>query len=327
MKFGAVAVKDAKGAILAHSVGLDRGRLRKGLLLEADHLDQLRAAGVLEVVVARLEPSDIHEDEAAARMAQALAAEADGVRIGPAGTGRVNLFSDVNGIAQVDADKINAANLIDPMITIATVPQWQRMSVGDMVATVKIISYGVDGEALDKACEAAASAISMRVAQYQTASLIQTQIAGGDGDKGHKAIGARLEALGVALGPKILCAHEIAPLADALRNATGEVIFILTSSATSDINDTAPQALRAAGGEVSHFGMPVDPGNLLFLGALGGKPVVGLPGCARSPALNGADWVLERVLCGLKVTPEDIMAMGVGGLLKEIPTRPQPRRG
>jgi len=71
--------------------------------------------------------------------------------------------------------------------------------------------------------------------------------------------------------------------------------------------------------------MPVDPGNLLVLGRIGDRPVIGLPGCARSPALNGADWVLERVACGVPVTSADIAAMGVGGLLKEIPTRPQPR--
>jgi molybdenum cofactor cytidylyltransferase len=72
--------------------------------------------------------------------------------------------------------------------------------------------------------------------------------------------------------------------------------------------------------------MPVDPGNLLFLGDINGRPVIGLPGCARSPALNGADWVLARVVCGIPVRSADIAAMGVGGLLKEIPTRPQPRQ-
>ena len=71
----------------------------------------------------------------------------------------------------------------------------------------------------------------------------------------------------------------------------------------------------------------VDPGNLLFLGTLSERPVIGLPGCARAPALNGADWVLARVMCGINVTDADIAAMGVGGLLKEIPSRPQPRAG
>ena len=135
----------------------------------------------------------------------------------------------------------------------------------------------------------------------------------------------RLDRLGVALSPRELVKHEVADLAQTLGQAGGEVIFILTGSATSDPHDTAPQAVRQAGGSVAHFGMPVDPGNLLFIGELGGRPVIGLPGCARSPALNGADWVLERVLCGVPVTGRDIMGMVVGGLLKEIPSRPRPR--
>ena len=79
--------------------------------------------------------------------------------------------------------------------------------------------------------------------------------------------------------------------------------------------------MRAAGGQVVQFGIPVDPGNLLFLGWLGQKPVIGLPGCARSPALNGADWVLERVICGVPIGPDDLASMGLGGLLKETPVR------
>jgi molybdenum cofactor cytidylyltransferase len=71
--------------------------------------------------------------------------------------------------------------------------------------------------------------------------------------------------------------------------------------------------------------MPVDPGNLLLLAKAGATPVIGLPGCARSPKVNGFDWVLQRLCADVPVTPGDIMAMGVGGLLKEIPTRPQPR--
>jgi molybdenum cofactor cytidylyltransferase len=71
--------------------------------------------------------------------------------------------------------------------------------------------------------------------------------------------------------------------------------------------------------------MPVDPGNLMLVGDLGGRPVLGAPGCARSPKENGFDWILARLLAGLPVTRNDITAMGVGGLLMEIVTRPQPR--
>ena len=117
-----------------------------------------------------------------------------------------------------------------------------------------------------------------------------------------------------------MSAHHIRVLFIAL-------FMVLTGAATSDLHDVAPEAVRAAGGTVARFGMPVDPGNLLFHGRLGARPVIGLPGCARSPALNGADWVLERIACGLEVTDDDIAGMGVGGLLKEIPIRPAPREG
>ena len=115
------------------------------------------------------------------------------------------------------------------------------------------------------------------------------------------------------------------PLADAIAGTRAELVLILTGSATSDSCDVAPEAVRAAGGEVARFGMPVDPGNLLFLGSQAGRPVIGLPGCARSPALNGADWVLERTVCGIVLDDVDFAAMGIGGLLKESPVRPLPR--
>jgi molybdenum cofactor cytidylyltransferase len=86
-----------------------------------------------------------------------------------------------------------------------------------------------------------------------------------------------------------------------------------------------PSAIERAGGRVDHFGMPVDPGNLLLLGHVGERVVLGLPGCARSPKVNGFDWVLERLVAGLPVGSAEIMRMGAGGLLAEIPTRPLPR--
>jgi molybdenum cofactor cytidylyltransferase len=202
------------------------------------------------------------------------------------------------------------------------------MAKGGMVATIKMISYAVPQEALNAAVAAAgAGAIRLAQPQIKTASLIITEIPGGVGDKGRTAIAGRLEALGVDLIETVMTPHQIVPLAEAVAQAKGDLVLILTGSATSDIDDVAPAALRRGGGQITRFGMPVDPGNLLFLGDLAGRPVIGLPGCARAPALNGADWVLSRVACGIAVSSADISGMGVGGLLKEIPTRPMPRRG
>jgi molybdenum cofactor cytidylyltransferase len=103
------------------------------------------------------------------------------------------------------------------------------------------------------------------------------------------------------------------------------MVIVFGASAIADRRDVIPAAISDIGGAIEHFGMPVDPGNLLLIGNARGVPVLGAPGCARSPVENGFDWVLMRLLAGLKVTRADLMGMGVGGLLMEIVTRPQPR--
>ena len=324
MKFGPVPLNEAQGAILAHSVSIGTMRLRKGRSLTAEDIQTLRAGGLDQVTVARLEPGDLGEDEAAARLAQALVPDParSGLRSGVASTGRVNLHAEAPGVIEVLEERINALNALHPMITVATVRPWQRVTAGSMVATVKIISYAVPAAPLEAACLAGQGAMRLRPVVCRTADLIQTAVAPTEsGDKGQAVTKERLDRLGVTLGPQQVVAHQIDPLAEAIAASQAEAVLILTGSATSDLFDVAPQAVRQAGGTVAHFGMPVDPGNLLFLGEQGGRPVIGLPGCARSPALNGADWVLERLLCGVPVSSQDIAAMGVGGLLKEIPAR------
>jgi molybdenum cofactor cytidylyltransferase len=326
MKFGPVALGQAAGAILAHSEHLPDGRLRKGQVLAEADIARLRAAGLERVDVAILEEGDMHEDAAAARLAGAVLDGAAGMSLSRAFTGRVNLLAEAPGVVAVDAGKVTAANMLDPMITLATVAPWFQTHPGGMVATVKIISYGVAAEALDRAAEAARGAIRLHRPQFETASLIVSDTADGPGLRGVEAIRTRLASLGMRLKQTLSCPHEVPALAEAMASATGEVVLILTGSATSDKRDTGPEALRRAGGRVERFGVPVDPGNLLFLGRLGERPVIGLPNSARSPVLHGADWVLARVACGVPLTESDFAAMGVGGLLKEIPTRPQPRQ-
>lgn len=325
MDFGPVPLNQALGAILAHSVPLPDGRLRKGLVLDGAHLAALAQAGLAQVTVARLGAGDADEDTAALTIAQALAGP--GLRLQAVGTGRVNLLATGPGIARIDAPRVHAVNAADPAITLATVPEWARMDAGGMVATVKIVAYGVPRARVAAAAMAGAGGVALAPPVLARACLIETVVGGGDpGPKGPAVTAERLARLDVALAPPLRVAHDVAALAGALARAEGDLVLILTGSATSDPNDVAPAAIRAAGGRVDRFGMPVDPGNLLVLGHLAGRPVVGLPGCARSPALNGADWVLERLICGVPVTSGDIARMGVGGLLKEIPTRPRPRR-
>ena len=332
MEFGPVPPQRAVGAILAHSMALPDGRLRKGRRIEPADAERLIAAGVEAVTVARPGPGEVEEDEAAARLAAALVPdpEAAGLAVGRAATGRVNLHATGPGVLELDAERVRALNAVDPTISFACLAPWTRVAERTLVGTVKIIAYAVDGAALGRACEAARGAIRRRPPALDTVSLILTEVAGerqDPGGKGPRAVAGRVEALGGRLVETLVVPHETEALRRAVEAARGEAVLILTASATSDARDVAPAALAAAGGTLTRFGMPVDPGNLLFLGRLGPRPVIGLPGCARSPALNGADWVMERVMCGVEVTSDDIAAMGVGGLLKEIPQRGRPREG
>lgn len=328
MKFGPVPVDQAAGAILAHSVQVQNAKLRKGNVLTPQHQEQLAAAGYEAVTVARLEAGDCHEDKAAGMLADALAPDlqAAALRVTQPFTGRVNLLADGPGVAVLDVAALEAFNQVNPMITVATVQQHQQMGAGGMVATIKVISYAVPSADVLGASQMAQGAIRLATPVYKNAGLVVTDIPGGpSNEKGIAAIRGRVEALGMGMTDVRIVPHQTDAIAQAFSEIQGQVVMILTGSATSDVADVAPQAVRVAGGQVDRFGMPVDPGNLLFLGSLGSRPVIGLPGCARSPALNGADWVLSRVACGIDTTGADIAGMGVGGLLKEIPTRPHPR--
>jgi molybdenum cofactor cytidylyltransferase len=326
MKFGPVPLDEALGAILAHSHAVPDGRLRKGAPLTEADIARLRAAGETAVVVARLEPGDVSEDQAAARVAATLVPDAAerGLRLTTAATGRVNFYATGPGVLQIDTAAIARVNAVDPMITVATLPQFSRVAERVMAGTVKIIAYGVP-DASVAAAEAVGAALAVRPPVFSTATLIETRIGEGDPEKGEAALRGRLAPLGVALTGTVTVPHRTEAIAEAIAGSSGEVVLILTASATSDPQDVGPSAVRAAGGAVTRFGMPVDPGNLLFLGEVGGRPVIGLPGCARSPALNGADWVLERIVCGVPVGDADIAGMGVGGLLKETAARGRPR--
>ena len=329
MIFGEVALADAEGAILAHSKALDRGRLKKGTRLSADDVARLREAGIATVVAARLEPGDLTEDEAAAAIGAALAGA--GVRAGAAATGRVNLFAEPAGLFLPDRRVVDALNAIDPGITLATLAEHAPVDAGQMVATVKIIPLAVPGAAVDRAVQLVAERAAFRLAPFaaRRVALIQTELPGVKPsvlDKTRRATEARLALSGSTISEEIRCAHDTVALRDALEGlGPADITLVFGASAVIDAGDVIPAAIVAAGGAVDHLGMPVDPGNLLLLGRLEGRPVLGAPGCARSPKENGFDWVLNRLLADLAVSGEDIRRMGVGGLLMEIASRPQPR--
>ncbi|MAF49797.1 MAG: molybdopterin-binding/glycosyltransferase family 2 protein [Rhodospirillales bacterium] len=337
MKFGPIPTAEASGAILAHSTRLPGRVIKKGRVLSGDDIAAIAEAGIEEITAARLEPGDVTENEAAAAITEALAGS--GVRMGRAFTGRCNLIADAHGVLILERQDLDRLNLVSESVTVATLAPFDVVSEGQLVATIKIIPFAIASAILDEAVAAAGPGagadrpmISVAPFTPRQTGLILTRLPGMKEsilDNTAKTASQRIEALGSRISQVIRCDHQEGAVAEAIKAVIDggcEMVFIFGASAVVDRQDVLPAAVEAAGGRVDHFGMPVDPGNLLFIGSASDRPVVGMPGCARSPKLNGFDWVLWRLLAGIEVTPRDIMAMGSGGLLKEISERGQLRQ-
>ena len=332
MKFGPIPVADSDGAVLARAIKSAGLTLKKGEWIGGDKIAGLQAAGIAEIVGARLEAGELDENKAARYLAETLVGA--NLHVDVTLTGRCNLRSDCGGLFIVDAAIIDRVNMIDETITIATLNAFSRVSRGEMVATVKIIPFAVAVASLDHAVRIAGEA-PLRVAPFRplrvgVVSTLLPDLKSSVVEKGLRALDERLKPTGSKITIEERAPHETGPLASALRRieAASDLIVIFGASAITDRRDVVPSAIERAGGRVEHFGMPVDPGNLLLLGSLpgdgNGKPAIGAPGCARSPKENGFDFVLDRILAGIPVHGKDIMRMGVGGLLLKTGVRPNP---
>jgi molybdenum cofactor cytidylyltransferase len=334
LKFGEIAVAQSAGTILAHAVKRPGLALKKGEVVSSDHIAALQAAGVDAVIAAQLEPDDVHENQAAWELAQNLAG--DHVELEQPFTGRCNLLAIAAGLVVVDVDVINRVNSVDEAITVATLTPFRPVTAGEMIATVKIIPFSVPARSLERALDEA-STPALRLAPYQPlrVGVVSTLLPGLKPSvvtKTLRILDERLIAAGATIEADDRVSHKADALAAAIEAAAWDIdiLVIFGASAITDRRDVVPAALEQAGGRVLHLGMPVDPGNLLLLGEFETSdgvviPVVGAPGCARSPKENGFDFVLQRLLAGIPVSGDDLRRMGVGGLLSEIVTRPQPR--
>lgn len=333
MKFGEVALDAAAGTILAHSVRLADGVLRKGRHLDTGDVARMRKAGLGTVTVAELEDGDLDENVAALRLAEALLAP--GLSASGGRTGRANLRADSAGVALIDAETIHRMNAVDEALTISTVRPFDAVTEGQVVATVKLITFGLPAATVD-ACAAIARADAppVRVAPYDTSlkiGFVQTLLPGLKDSivaKATATTAARLAEMGLKIDCERHCAHTVDAVTGALAEMSAQgcdIVLVLGASAIVDRRDTVPRAVVDAGGEIEHLGLPVDPGNLMLFAGLDGMRILGIPGSARSPRLHGFDWVLQRLVARLEVTREDLTRMGVGGLLKEMPGRPMSR--
>jgi molybdenum cofactor cytidylyltransferase len=328
MIFGDIPVADCVGAILAHSLKLPKGMLKKGRVLTQADSASLAEAGYHSVTAARLEAGDVGENEAAGELAAAVAG--DSVIAASAFTGRANLIAQQRGLLVFERERVDQFNRVDESVTLATLDPYSPVEPKQMVGTLKIIPFAASRATIEN-CRGIGAKLRIAAFQPKRVALIQTTLPGLKPsilDKTRDATWERLATLGSALISERRVEHRTDALmpriGEAIRGGA-ELVLIVGASAILDRRDVIPAGIVGAGGKIDHFGMPVDPGNLMLMGRVGVVPVLGLPGCARSPKVNGFDWVLQRLLADLPAGPTEIMSMGVGGLLADIPSRPLPR--
>ena len=262
MIFADLPVLDAVGALLVHSIKVSKLAFRKGRKLSLDDAKSLAAAGLATVTVARLDPDDVGEDIAAARIAKALVGP--NVTLATAFTGRCNITATAAGVLVIDRERLDRINLVDEAVTIATLPPYDVAQPHEMVATVKIIPFAVPQAALD-ACIAVATdggpLVGVATFRPRQIGLIQTRLPGIKEsvlDKTVDVLNGRLAALGCPPANEARCPHDTAALSLAIAEMRGrgsEMVLIAGASAITDRRDVIPAAIERAGGRVDHFGM------------------------------------------------------------------------
>ncbi|MBT4520059.1 MAG: NTP transferase domain-containing protein [Halieaceae bacterium] len=319
---------NAHGVILAHTIRLAGKTFAKGRILSDVDLAELQEGGIDQVAGVRLESGDVDENQAALELASVLAGPQ--IEIGKVTAGRCNLYAQKDGLSRIDRAVVDAINLCDAGILIATLAEDAECLAQQAVASIKVIPFAVPRSQLDRTLNIAKGgdkAIGLAAFSPCSVALILTETPGLKESmlrSTSRVTTERVTALGSSIVFESRCAHSVPALESALKSALDfsvDLILVCGASITVDCADTIPSAIVNSGGSIDHFGMPVEPGNMLLAAHIGDCQVINMPGCSRSPKLNGLDWVMQRMSAGLSIAKADILSMGVGGLIKDVSHR------
>ncbi len=332
MKFERIQVERAEGWMLAHSLKVLGKKWKKGKVLARYHIDVLRHEGFESIVAASLEASDIDENAAAEALARSMVGE--GIEIRSAATGRCNLYATTKGLLRLRTNQLNRINSVHEAFTVASLPSYSKVFPKQLIVSVKIIPFAVSRDLLNQVVSVASFGMPpVNVLPFKPMSigLIQTRTPWFKSSlltKGSQMLKERASVLGSQIEFEEVCDHHEDEITKAIvcsLKQKPDLLLLLGASAIQDREDVIPKGIINAGGKVEHFGMPVDPGNLLLTGRYENTPILGLPGCVRSPKRNGFDFVMERLAAGVGVTASDIQKLGTFGILTEQSRRPVKR--
>jgi hypothetical protein len=311
-----------EGAILARDIAFSGGRWSKGRRLSAADLVTLGAADAGDpVTVLLLEPGELHEDDAAVRLARAVAGPGLAVR-GP-NQSRLDLVASVAGVVNIRIAELERLNRLDPL-EVFTVYDGQIVSPGDLVASVKVAPHIVDSSVVDAGERLAAfgSQPIVWVAPFvarRVGVVVKESVRATARERFESSVRAKVE----GLGSRILAIEYVDDDAEAVETALGRFVrgvdtadLVLTAgSASTDPTDAFYAAVEALGGRVVRRGVPAHPGSMLWLARVGGTAILGLPTCGAYSKATAADLLLPRLLSGEPASERTVAKLGHGGIL------------
>ena len=319
-----VNVQDAVGTVLAHDLtqiipGEYKGpKFRKGHEITEDDIPVLLSMGKKHLFVLEKDDTDVHENEAAYRIASKAAGE--NISLSEPSEGKIELRAEVDGLLRIDRERLYKLVAQDE-IMFATIHDNVVVRKGQKLAGTRIIPLFVAEAVMQKAEEILADGPlvsiaplkNMKVGIVTTGSEVYSGLIE---DAFGPVLVKKFGALGSTVVKQLFADDDEDMIADCIRQLFDEGMDIIgiTGGMSVDPDDRTPSGIRKAGGEVISYGAPVLPGAMFMLSYIGDVPVVGLPGCVMYSRTSIFDLIVPRLLAGERVSKADINRLAVGGL-------------
>lgn len=323
-----VPVEEAVGMVLCHDLtqiipGKFKGRaFAKGHVVTAEDIPRLRDMGKEHLFVWESGPGMLHENEAARRLAAAIAGE--GIAYTEPNQGKVNLSACCAGLLQVRSKLLHRINEVEQVVC-ATRHDGRSVNAGEIVAATRVVPLVIATESIEQVEAVTAEygpVIDIKPFRQLKVGMVTTgnEVWSGRIKDGFSPIVVeKLKVFNAIVDHHLLVPDQIPLIAAAIREMVeaGMELVLVTGGMSVDPDDVTPAGVRAVGAEIVTYGVPVLPGSMLLVAYLEGVPVIGLPGCVMYDKVTVFDLILPRIFAGETIKREELLALGHGGLCLE----------
>ena len=320
-----VKVEESLGMILAHDLtkiepGKFKGaKFKKGHLIREEDIELLKDAGKYHILALDLDENQLHEEDAAIRIAEAI--KGNGIYTQGPSEGKVTLKAEYKGLLKVNVNALDKINSID-MVTLATLHNNTLVEKDQAIAGTRIIPLCIDKEVIEQVeelCKVNKAILDIKKLNSFKVGIVVTGTEVYEGRIKDK-FGVVLENKAKYYGNTVVGLRYSKDDSEMIKGCIEELIseganLIFTSGGMSvDADDVTPIAIREASDEVISYGSPVLPGSMFMVAYRGDLPIIGVPACGMYHKITVLDLVLPRILAGERITKNDMAKLGHGGL-------------